>query len=63
MTSGARVLLQYCDVGVMASWEKAHPGARASRPQPYSCKQHKKHKTNFVISSLGNPKLIPRATG
>ena len=32
MTSGARVLLQYCDVGVAASGENAHPGARASRP-------------------------------
>ena len=32
MTSGARVLLQYCDVGVTTSWEKAPPGARASRP-------------------------------
>ncbi len=39
MTSGARVLLQYCDVGVTASWENAPPGARASRPQPYWCKQ------------------------
>ncbi len=39
MTSDAWVHLQYCDVGVTASWEGAHPGARASRPQPYSCKQ------------------------
>ena len=39
MTSGARVLLHYCDVGVTASGENAHPGARASRPQPYWCKQ------------------------
>ncbi len=39
MTSGARVLLQYCDVGVTVSGENAHPGARASRPQPYWCKQ------------------------
>ena len=26
-------------------------------------KKHKSHKTDFVISSLGNPKLIPMATG
>ena len=32
MTSGARMLLQYCDVGVTTSWEKAPQGARASRP-------------------------------
>ncbi len=32
MTSGARVHLQNCDVGVTASGEKAQPGARASRP-------------------------------
>ena len=31
MTSGARVLLQYCDVRVTASGENAPPGARASR--------------------------------
>ena len=31
MTSGAQVLLQYCDGGVTASWEEAHLGARAPR--------------------------------
>ena len=36
MTSGARMLLQYCDVGVTTSGEKAHPGARASRPHKSS---------------------------
>ncbi len=27
------------DLDIPTSWEEAHPGARASRPQPYSCKQ------------------------
>ncbi len=39
MTSGARVHLRYRDLDIPTSWEEAHPGARASRPQPYSCKQ------------------------
>ncbi len=39
MTSGARVLLRYRDLDIPTSWEEAPPGARASRPQPYSCKQ------------------------
>ncbi len=31
--------LRYRDLDIPTSWEEAHPGARASRPQPYSCKQ------------------------
>ena len=31
-TTGAKMLLHFCPVGVTLSWEKAHPGARASRP-------------------------------
>ena len=33
MTSGARMLLQYCDVGVTASGEKA-PGSAGVPPAP-----------------------------
>ena len=32
MTSGARMHLRYRDLEIPASWEEAHPGARASRP-------------------------------
>ncbi len=32
MTSGARALLQYCDVGVTASWENAPPGSAGVPP-------------------------------
>ena len=45
MTSGARMLLQYCDVGVTTSWEKAPPGARASRP----------HKSWYSLTHLLDP--------
>ena len=46
MTSGPRMLLQYCDVGVTASGEKAPPpGARASRP----------HKSWHSLTHLLNP--------
>ncbi len=41
-TSGrltGRRLAEYRDLDITTSWEEAHPGARASRPQPYSCKQ------------------------
>ena len=31
-TTGAKMLLHFCPVGVTLSWEEAHPGARASRP-------------------------------
>ncbi len=39
MTNRARMYLRYRDLDIPTSWEEAHPGARASRPQPYSCKQ------------------------
>ena len=45
MTSGSRMLLQYCDVGVTASWEKGPPGARASRP----------HKSWYSLTHLLDP--------
>ena len=45
MTSGSRMLLQYCDVGVTASWEKGPPGARASRP----------HKSWYSLAHLLHP--------
>ena len=35
-TTGAKMLLQFCPVGVTLSWEEAHPGARASRPHKSS---------------------------
>ena len=44
-TSGARMLLQYCDVGVTTSWEKGPPGARASRP----------HKSWYSLTHLLDP--------
>ena len=31
-TSGAKMLLQYCALGVTMSWDEGFPGARASRP-------------------------------
>ena len=45
MTSGSRMLLQYCDVGVTTSWEKGPPGARASRP----------HKSWYSLTHLLDP--------
>ena len=39
MTNRARMYLRYRDLDIPTSWEGATPGARASRPQPYSCKQ------------------------
>ncbi len=39
MTNRARMYLRYRDLDIPTSWEEAPPGARASRPQPYSCKQ------------------------
>ena len=35
-TTGAKMLLHFCPVGVTLSWEEAHPGARASRPHKSS---------------------------
>ena len=35
-TTGAKILLHFCPVGVTLSWEEAHPGARASRPHKSS---------------------------
>ena len=35
-TTGAKMLLHFCPVGVTMSWEEAHPGARASRPHKSS---------------------------
>ena len=32
MTNGGRMHLRYGDLDIRASWEEAHPGARASRP-------------------------------
>ena len=39
ITNRARMYLRYRDLDIPTSWAGAHPGARASRPQPYSCKQ------------------------
>ena len=35
-TTGAKMLLHFCPVGVTLSWEEAPPGARASRPHKSS---------------------------
>ena len=35
-TTGAKMLLHFCPLGVTLSWEEAHPGARASRPHKSS---------------------------
>ena len=35
-TTGAKMLLHFCPVGVTLSWEEAHLGARASRPHKSS---------------------------
>ena len=35
-TTGAKMLLHFCPVGVTMSWEEAPPGARASRPHKSS---------------------------
>ena len=32
MTSGTRMLLQFCALGMTMSWDEGLPGARASRP-------------------------------
>ena len=53
MTSGARMLLQYCDIGVTTSWEKGHPGARASRP----------HKSWHSLTHLLDPDPTATAPG
>ncbi len=39
MTNRARMYLRYRDLDTPTTWEGTPPGARASRPQPYSCNQ------------------------
>ena len=53
MASGTRVLLQYCDLGITTSWEKAPPGARASRP----------HKSWYSLTHLLDPDRTAAAQG
>ena len=53
MTSGARMLLQYCEVGVTMSWEEAHLGARASRP-------HNSSRSLGHLLDPGRPARTPR---
>ena len=52
MTSGARMLLRLCSLGVTMSWDEAHPGARASRP-------HKSWHSLAHLLHLGRPAAAP----
>ena len=52
-TSGAKMLLHFCPVGVTMSWEEAHPGARASRP----------HKSSRSFAHLLDPDRPATAPG
>ena len=53
MTSGARMLLRICALGVTMSWDEAPPGARASRP----------HKSWHSLAHLLDPDRPATAPG
>ncbi len=53
MTNGARMHLRYRDLDILASWEEAHPGARASRP----------HKSWYSLTHLLAPDRPATAPG
>ncbi len=69
MTNRARMYLRYRDLDIPTSWEGAtRERGRPARNLRASSLRSRGHsleqctKTDFVISSLGNPKLIPMAT-
>ncbi len=51
-TTGAKMLLHFCPVGVTLSWEEAHPGARASRP-------HKSSRSFSHLLRRNQPAAVP----
>ena len=68
-TTGAKMLLHFCPVGVTLSWEEAHPGARASRPHKswHSCSHllHRNQPAAAPCLCFGRAHAVPagRAVG
>ncbi len=68
-TTGAKMLLHFCPVGVTLSWEEAPPGARASRPhkssRSFSHLLHRNQPAAAPCLCFGRARAVPagRAVG